>query len=73
MDKVRMNSADRELLEAVSAWWVGRLEEDPVIHGAMDKIENLSGEHSEEVSSFLYDIIGRAADMEAEATVKKLL
>ena len=73
MNKARMKNADRDLLEAVSTWWEGKLEEDPAICKAMQRIEALGGEHADEISSLLYDIIGRAADMEAEATVKKLL
>ena len=73
MDRVRMKNADRDLLEAVSAWWAGRLEEEPVIRGAMDEIESLSGDHGDKVSSLLYVIIGKAADMTAEAALKRVL
>lgn len=73
MDRVRMKNEDRDLLEAVSAWWAGRLEEDPAIREAMDEIERLSGEHSDKISSLLYDIVSRAADMTAEAALKRVL
>lgn len=73
MDRVRMKNADRELLEAVSAWWAGRLEEEPAIREAMEEIESLSGEHSDKVSSLLYVIIGKAADMTAEAALNRVL
>lgn len=74
MDKVRMTNADRDLLVAVSNWAVSRLEDDPAIQELMKRIQCLvDEEHTEEVTSLLYDILGRAGDMAAEVTMKKLL
>lgn len=73
MDKVQMKEADRVLADAVSDWWAGRLEKDPAIRSAADKLEALCGDHAEDASSLICGIIGRAADMIAETTVRKLL
>ena len=74
MDKVRMNNADKALLEAYSTWWTSRLEDDPAIQEAMQAVRNIvDDDHGEELASLIYDIIGRAADMAAEAAMKNLL
>ena len=74
MDKVRMNNADKALLEAYSTWWTSRLEDDPAIQEAMQAVRNMvDDDHGEELASLIYDIIGRAADMAAEAAMKNLL
>lgn len=73
MDKVQMKEADRVLADAVSDWWAGRLEKDPAIREAADTLEALCGDHAEDASSLLCDIFGRAADMVAEAALKKVL
>ena len=73
MDKVWMKKADLVLMEAMSTWWAGRLEEDSAIREAMDEIVGMSGEHSDDVSSLLYDIISRASDIAAEAAIKNVL
>ena len=74
MDKVRMNNADKALLEAYSTWWTSRLEDDPAIQEAMQAVRSMvDDDHGEELASLIYDIIGRAADMAAEAAMKNLL
>lgn len=49
MSKVRIKNADRHLLEAVSAWFEERLAKDPVIQKAMQRVENLSSENTDEI------------------------
>ena len=74
MDKVRMNNADKALLEAYSTWWASRLEDDPALQEAMQAAKLLvDNEYEEELASLLYDILGRAGDMVAEAGLKYLL
>ena len=74
MDKVRVNNADKALLEAYSTWWASRLEDDPAIQEAMQAVRNMvDDDHGEELASLLYDILGRAGDMVAEAGLKYLL
>lgn len=73
MSKVRIKNADRHPLEAVSAWFAERLAKDPVIQKAMQGVENLSSENTDEISPLRYNIIGRASNTVSEVMIKKLL
>ena len=62
----KMMPAEKKYLQATSDWVASQMEEDEVILDAMDQITAYCGNACEdEVSSKLYDIIGRASDIAA--------
>ncbi len=64
--QVSVRNRDMKLQMAVSDWIASRIEEDEVIAKTMDNITASCGRDcADEVSSWLFDIIGRSADIAA--------
>ena len=64
--QVNVRKNDAAFRMAMSDWVASHIEEDEVIAKTMDHITACCGRGCEdEVSSWLYDIIGRAADVAA--------
>lgn len=62
----KMMPAEKMYLQATSDWVASQMEGDEMILDAMDQITAYCGiDCEDEVSSKLYDIIGRASDIAA--------
>ncbi len=62
----KMTPTETKYLLAASDWVASQIEEDEMILNAMDQITEYCGiDYADEVSSKLYDIIGKASDIAA--------